>query len=382
MTVCQFAGRLIQSAVMSTRLFRWGILGTAQIARKNWKAIRNSDNGIITAVASRDVERSRRFIDECQAEAPFPQRPRALGSYEELLNATDIDGVYIPLPTGIRQEWVIRAAEARKHVVSEKPCAGSVAELERMVEACRHHGVQFIDGVMFMHSRRLNRILDAIESDRAIGRIRRIQSAFTFSAPDEFLTGNIRTHSGLEPLGCLGDLGWYCIRFTLWAMHWQMPLHVTGRILSKHTRKDSPHEVPIEFSGELQFADNISAGFYCSFITGNQQWAHISGTEGYLYVPDFVLPFFGSELSFDVQNAVFNVQGCDFNMESHLRRYAVHEYSNSHATSQETNLFRTFADQAQSGSLNTEWPEFALKTQQVANAALESALANGATIRL
>src|SRR6185436_8992337 len=96
---------------------RWGILSTAQIARKNWKAIQLTGNGTVVAVASRDVMRSQQFIDECQAEAPMEVMPRALGRYEELLASTDVDAVYIPLPTGLRKEWVLRAAAARKHIV-------------------------------------------------------------------------------------------------------------------------------------------------------------------------------------------------------------------------------------------------------------------------
>src|SRR5687767_12355322 len=103
-------------------MIRWGILGTANIARKNWKAIRNSGNGLLTAVASRELGRSRQFIAECQAAAPHPEPPRALGSYDELIRAKDVDALYIPLPTGLRKEWVLRAAAAGKHVVCEKPC--------------------------------------------------------------------------------------------------------------------------------------------------------------------------------------------------------------------------------------------------------------------
>src|SRR6185436_13915865 len=102
---------------MTGNKLRWGFLSTAQIGRKNWKGIRNSGNGIIVAVASRDVERSREFIANCQRECSFETPPRALGSYEELLVAKDVDAVYIPLPTGIRKEWVIRAAQAGKHIV-------------------------------------------------------------------------------------------------------------------------------------------------------------------------------------------------------------------------------------------------------------------------
>ena len=82
--------------------FRWGILGTAEIAKKNWKAIRNTGNGTITAVASRDLERCQAFIAECQRDAPFDSIPNALGSYEELVQSDRVEGIYIPLPTALR----------------------------------------------------------------------------------------------------------------------------------------------------------------------------------------------------------------------------------------------------------------------------------------
>ena len=72
---------------------RWGILGTAQIGRKNWKAILNSGNAVLGAVASRDLQRSRQFVRECQSWAPFLDMPAALGSYEELLRSDDIEAV-------------------------------------------------------------------------------------------------------------------------------------------------------------------------------------------------------------------------------------------------------------------------------------------------
>ena len=362
---------------MSEQKLRWGILGTAQIARKNWKAIRNTGNSVLAAVASRDVEKSRRFIAECQAEAPFAETPRAFGSYEELLAAKDVDAVYIPLPTGLRKEWVLRAAAAGKHVVCEKPCATTDADLSEMIAACEKHRVQFMDGVMFMHSRRLGRIREALDDGTSVGQIKRLSLGFSFCAPPEFFTGNIRSQSGLEPHGCVGDLGWYCLRFALWTMNGQLPRQVTGRILSQIGRADSPDAVPTEFSGELFFDGGVSAGFYCSFITENQEWAHISGTKGWLRVPDFVLPFFGDEAGFELNNTVFSMNGCDFNMEPHCRRVTVPEYSNSHVTAQETMLFRNFTAQVQSGRLNAAWPDLALKTQQVLDACLDSARNGG-----
>ncbi|MBI5761362.1 MAG: Gfo/Idh/MocA family oxidoreductase [Planctomycetales bacterium] len=367
---------------MSERVCRWGIMGTATIARKNWQAIRNAGNAVLTAVASRSVERSRQYIDECQASVSFPETPRACGRYDELLSSQDIDAVYIPLPTGIRKEWVIRAAEAGKHVLVEKPVGCNSAEVAEMIAACRRNNVQFMDGVMFMHSGRLGRMRESLNDGQSVGRLRRITSQFSFKAGDDFLHNNIRVSGELEPLGCLGDLGWYNIRFTLWVLNYQMPSRVTGRLLSEAKRPDSRVTVPTEFSAELFFPDGVSASFYCSFVAENQQWASISGTEGLLNVPDFVLPFYGSEAAFTVTKPKFRVNGCQFNMEEHTRRVAVEEYSNNAGNSQETQLFRNFSKLALSGQPDHSWGDIALKTQQVMDACLASARQDGKPVEL
>jgi predicted dehydrogenase len=235
---------------------------------------------------------------------------------------------------------------------------------------------------MFMHSRRLGQIRQVLDDGESVGELKRITSQFSFRAPDDFLRDNIRVHSDLEPLGCLGDLGWYNLRFALWVMREQLPQVVTGRLLSEHTGPGSPAAAPTEFSGELLFSGGVSAGFYCSFLTEHQQWANVSGTKGYLQVDDFVLPYFGPEVGFEVSNAVFNLQCCDFNMEEHTRRLAVAEYGNSAANSQETNMFCDFAEAALSGRPDPSWGDIALKTQLVLDACLESARAGGRTIEL
>ena len=201
---------------------RWGILSTAGIACKNWEAIRNSGNGVVTAVASRDAAKAQQFIDGCQAEVPFEDVPRAIGGYDEIIAADDVDAVYIPLPTGLRKEWVIKAANAGKHVMCEKPCAVSHADLVEMTDACAANNVQFMDGIMYVHSDRMPKLRAALDNPSNVGRITRIASAFSFCAPPEFLAGNIRLSSELEPAGCLGDLGWYTIRATLFVMNYEM----------------------------------------------------------------------------------------------------------------------------------------------------------------
>lgn len=362
----------------NTLLCRWGILGTATIARKNWQAIRRSGNGLVRAVASRDAARADAWIAECQADHPFAERPEAVAGYEALIDRDDIDAVYIPLPTGVRKDWVIRAARAGKHVLCEKPCGSHAGEVEEMIAACHEAGVQFMDGVMYMHSERLAALRASLDQGSVIGRLRRIATQFSFLAPEDFLAGgNIRVQTDLEPLGCLGDLGWYNIRFALWTMRGEMPASVTGRLINQ-----TAGGVPTEFSGELIFASGPTAGFYCSFLTGHQQWAHLSGTDGSIELRDFVLPAYGSEVEFTLSRPRFEVEGCDFRMERHDTRIAVPEYSNSHTTAQETKLFRHFADLALSGRIDDSWPRLALQTQRILDACLASARDGGRPVVL
>jgi len=357
---------------MTERRCRWGIMGTAEIARKNWDAIKNSGHQL-TAVASRTTERAAEYIAENQEHVAFSPAPTPCGSYGELLERDDVDAVYIPLPTGLRKEWVIAAAKAGKHVLCEKPCASTTDDLKEMIKACADANVQFMDGVMFMHSGRMDAMRNVIDDGESIGEMKRITSQFSFRAPQDFIEGNIRVNSELEPHGALGDLGWYNVRFALWAMKYAMPHTVIGRELNQYGRGDSPSPVPMEFSGELLFDGGVSAGFYCSFLTEHQQWANISGTKGYLRLTDFVLPFYGCESAFDVSRSIFDFNGCDYNMRDHVQRHAVKEYSNNAPGAQESNLFGTFSELALSGKPDPSWADISLKTQTVIDCLLQSA---------
>jgi predicted dehydrogenase len=356
---------------------RFGILSTAGIARKNWLAISSSGNCIVTAVASRDLERSRRFIADGQARAPFENPPVPLGSYEELLASKNVDAVYLPLPTGLRQEWVLRAAQAGKHVVCEKPCGISLADVREMTDACKKHHVQFMDGVMFMHSPRLARVREFLDDNQSVGPVRRISSAFSFGGVEGFFQDNIRVDGRLEPAGCLGDLGWYCLRFSLWAMIWQLPHTVTGRILSQSAGGPGREPAPTEFSGELFFDGGVSAGFYCSFLAPNQQWVSVNGQKGWLRLPDFVHPYDSHEPAFEVNRNEIRVRA---GVDASAPAVRPDPGEMGHATSQDTRMFRNFANQVFSGRLNDDWPMWSLKTQQVLDACFKSAQNNSAGV--
>ncbi len=355
---------------MSVLVCRWGILGTSVIGRKVWQAIGRTGTGQVVAVASRDRARAARYINACQRHFAMEREPRAYGAYEAILDDDGIDAVYLPLPTGVRKEWVIRAAQAGKHVLCEKPCALSVADLEEMLRACDDHGVQFMDGVMFMHSARLPAIRIVLDDPQRIGTIRRIASQFSFCADPIFFRNDIRVNRELEPFGCLGDLGWYNIRWALWVMGGRMPRQVIARTL-RSSCPDAPETgVPIDFSAELIFDDQTSASFYCSFVTHHQQWAHVSGTAGTLFVPDFVLPYYGNAQHFYAQRAEFNTTGWDFGMAHYLTVHEIAEYSNAHEQSPEVSQFRVFHQLVNERRLDPQWPIWALKTQRILNACL------------
>ncbi len=359
---------------MTHDICRWGFLGAADIARKNWHSVALAGNSRLVAVASRDRHKAEQFISDCCRSVPVPQPVEALGSYDELLQRADIDAVYVPLPTAVRRDWVIRAADAGKHVLVEKPCGVSAADVQTMIDACRSAGVQFMDGVMFLHSRRLPAMREVLDDpDSGIGAVRHIFSQFSFAGDDEFFASNIRGRAGLEPAGCLGDLGWYTIALSLWVMRNEMPVSVRGRLLDGVERQDGQGQVPVEFLGELEFAGGVTSTFFTSFRCGNSQPAVISGTNGYLQLNDFVLPFFGSELSFVTGHHTFTKRGCLFHMEERTRRHSVSEYSNNAPDAQEVRLFRRFSDIVISGNLESHWPELSLRTQRILDAALESA---------
>jgi predicted dehydrogenase len=349
------------------KALRFGILSTAGIGRKNWKALFHSGNCVVTGVASRDIEKSRKYIEECQQAFTFVPTPQAFGSYEALISSPTVDAIYIPLPTALRFEWVERAAIAGKHVICEKPCAVNAVQLEEMLHLCRKYRVQFMDGVMFMHNPRLPKMRQFLDDGVSVGPLRRINSSFSFYVNEDFFLHNIRANGELEPTGCLGDLGWYSIRYTLWALQWQMPLEASGRILAQSQAINGRTSAPTEFTAELTFAEGITAGFYCSFHAARQQWMIVAGQKGYLSLPDFVRPLDSYAPSFSVNDRVVRVEGpesCPPGVDPMLQ---------GHPQAQDTFMFRNFAQQVASGKLEENWPEWSMKTQLVMDACLQSA---------
>ncbi|XP_047149245.1 uncharacterized oxidoreductase At4g09670-like [Vigna umbellata] len=262
---------------------RFGILGCANISIKLCKAINKAPNSKLHAIASRSVEKAESFATEHN----LPKTVKVYGNYENVLEDDEVDAVYIPLPTGLHVTWAVKAAERRKHVLLEKPAAMSVAELDRILEACEAHGVQFMDGTMWMHHPRTAKMKEALSDAQRFGQLKWIHSCLTYNPGPEFLKSSIRVKADLDGLGALGDCGWYCIRAILWAVDYELPKSVVafpGAILNEEG-------VIISCGSSMHWEDGRSATFHCSFLSHLTFDVTVLGTKGCLRLHDFTLPF-------------------------------------------------------------------------------------------
>lgn len=179
-------------------MFRWGILSTAKIARDQvLPAISRSQTGVVHAIASRDEARARARADQVGA-------PVAHGSYDALLADPEVDGVYIPLPTSQHIDWTIRAAEAGKHVLCEKPIALEASQIDRVIAARDRTGVLISEAFMVYYHPQWHKVRELI-ADGAIGALRHVTGAFSYHNLDP---GNMRNQPELGG-GGLPDIGVY-----------------------------------------------------------------------------------------------------------------------------------------------------------------------------
>src|ERR1700716_4370784 len=178
---------------------RVGILSTANIGRSFVKGVQPSATVKIVAVASRDVAKAKRFAAEVGI-------PGVHDSYEALLADPEIDAVYNPLPNSLHAEWSIRAVEAGKHVLCEKPLCATGVEARAMFEAARQNGVHLVEGYPYRAQPQTLKLLELIESG-AIGRLQLIQASFGFTLAagpniriDPVLAGGALMDAGAYPV--------------------------------------------------------------------------------------------------------------------------------------------------------------------------------------
>src|SRR3954453_4110731 len=158
---------------MTQKPFRWGVLGTARISRSIIPPMRASARHELMAVGSRDHARAEVYAREGGI-------PRVHASYEALVDDPEIDAIYNPLPNALHAAWTIRAVRAGKHVLGEKPLATTVADVDAIAREAKAAGVWVTEAFMYRHHPQTLR-LKALVDEHAIGKLRLIRSAFTFT---------------------------------------------------------------------------------------------------------------------------------------------------------------------------------------------------------
>ncbi len=245
-------------------MFRWGILSTAKIARVHLiPAIQESANGNVHAIASRDAEKARALADRAGA-------PLAFGSYDALLASPGIDGVYIPLPTSQHVEWAIRAADAGKHVLVEKPLALRAPDIAPVIAARDRNGVLVSEAFMVVHHPQWHKVRELIAAG-AIGRLRHVQGAFSYHNVNAGDMRNIPELGG----GALPDIGVYPVVTARFATGME-PLRVRASV-----ERDPVFGTDIYATVSAAF-DGFDLTFYVSTQMALRQSMVFHGDKGFI----------------------------------------------------------------------------------------------------
>ena len=247
-------------------MLRFGIISTAKIGRELVvPAIVDAQNAVLSAVASRDVERARAFADRFGA-------PHAFGSYDEMLASDTIDAVYIPLPTSQHVEWAIKAADAGKHVLVEKPLALKTEDIAPVIAARDRNNVIISEAFMVTYSPVWHKVRQLI-ADGAIGKLQHVQGAFSYFLKDASNMRNIRELGG----GGLPDIGVYPTVTTRFVTG-EEPQRVQATV-----RFDAEFGTDIYASIRAEY-QSFEQSFYISTQMANRQTMAFHGTEGLIEV--------------------------------------------------------------------------------------------------
>jgi predicted dehydrogenase len=247
------------------RPLHWALLGTARINRLLIPAIRSSSRSTLVAVASRDLARADAYANEWKIDWAF-------GSYEELLDAADIDVVYIPLPNSLHAEWCIRAVEREKHVLCEKPLALTATDVDRIAAAASTGDRTVTEGFMYRHHAQTARVSELVENG-AIGTLRVILGGFTYP---QSRAADVRLEPALGG-GCLWDVGCYPVSFAQYVSG-APPVRVSG------WKQIGPTGVDEAFAGTLTYENGIVCQFHAGFRAAYQTVLRLIGTDGVLEV--------------------------------------------------------------------------------------------------
>jgi D-xylose 1-dehydrogenase (NADP+, D-xylono-1,5-lactone-forming) len=245
------------------RHVRWGILSTARIGvRRVLPALLRARTGKIHAVASRDLARARTVATQFNI-------PRVHGSYEALLADTEVDAVYIPLPNSLHMEWTVRAAQAGKHVLCEKPLGVTAAQAQTMVEAAARAGVLLQEAFMYRFHPQTDEVRRRLKAG-VIGTPWLVRAAFTFGVTS---ADDIRLSAPLGGGGLL-DVGCYCVSISRLLL---------GEPQSGWATATFERGVDVRLAGMLRFP-TATALIDCGLRAPYRQLCEVVGSEGVISV--------------------------------------------------------------------------------------------------
>jgi xylose dehydrogenase (NAD/NADP) len=246
---------------------RWGIVSTARINDKLLAGAREATGVDVVAVGSRDPSRGEAFAAEHGV-------GRVHGSYEDLLADPDVEAVYIPLPNSLHVPWSVRALEAGKHVLCEKPLARRAADASAAFDAADRAGRLLMEAFMWRYHPMTQEL---VRRAGEIAPLRVVRAAFGFSLPPADLS-NVRWQGELEG-GALMDVGCYCVS-ALRLLAGGEPERVAGEAVAGGVGVDA------RFAGVLRFADGVLGTFDCGFDVPARGVIEVVGEGGALVATD------------------------------------------------------------------------------------------------
>jgi D-xylose 1-dehydrogenase (NADP+, D-xylono-1,5-lactone-forming) len=285
---------------------KWGVLGNANIARVCViPAIQKSSTGMVYALATRSPETAALVATENDI-------PHVYGTYDELLADPEIQVIYIPLPNHLHHPWTLRALEAGKHVLCEKPLACNAQEAREMADTARKAGLLLMEAFMYRFHPRSRRIKEMV-GDGSIGTPVLVRAAFCYHLGETLLgSGECARLKPEMGGGAILDVGCYGVSVARWLLG-KEPTQIQAQAFYH------PCGVDVHFVGSLRFADNVLATLEASFISALQQTYTIVGTKGAIELPhDAFIPW--------EKDAVFILRDKDAEMGNEHVKAGVDEY--------------------------------------------------------
>jgi xylose dehydrogenase (NAD/NADP) len=251
---------------MSEKVLNWGFLSTAKINQRVMPAFRDSKRNRLYAVASRNQETAESYASQWKI-------PKAFGSYEDMFAAPEIDVVYNPLPNHLHTEWNIKAMQAGKHVLCEKPFALTVEDIDLVEKIANDTGKIIAEAFMYRHHPQTLKVKQMVD-DGILGKVKIIRGSFTYQFTRQ---GNYRADPAMGG-GALWDIGCYPLSYARSVLGLE-PVEVFGwQVIGVSGVDDS-------FIAQMRFPGEVHAQFDCSFTIPQHTFMELVGDEGTLIIP-------------------------------------------------------------------------------------------------